>query len=221
MSNEKATPDIPNFERRSIALEANELRAEDRADGQGYLIHGYAAVFNRLSGDLGGWKEKLLPGCFDRCMGSSDIRALVNHDPNLILGRNTSGTLRLSSDSHGLRAEIDTPNTALARHYVEAIRRGDMSGMSFAFTMAGDGDSWEQNGDLYVRSIKEIGRLFDVGPVTYPAYEDTRVAVRCLAAARASHATPPIPISENMRDYIRANESLKRRLDLAWRWNTV
>jgi HK97 family phage prohead protease len=167
-----------NIERRVMPLEDVELRITDDEKPK---IKGYAAKFGKWSEDLGGFTERIRKGAFDEVIENGDIRALKNHDPNLILGRTTSGTLRLRTNSVGLQTEIDPPDTNTGRDTVEEIRRKDITGMSFSFTTAED--DWKYNEDSTVeRTIIKIGELFDVGPVTYPAYPDTTVAVRSLDA---------------------------------------
>jgi len=150
------------IEKRACSL---ELRAA--SDGK---IVGYAAVFNKLSQDLGGFREKIAPGAFAESIKNDDIRALHNHDSNYVLGRNTSGTLRLYEDKKGLRVEIIPPNSQWAKDLRESIRREDVNQMSFAFTALDD--TWEENGRL--RILNKV-RLHDVSVVTYPAYENTEV----------------------------------------------
>lgn len=150
----------------------SELRARG-GDKPG--ITGHAAVFNSLSEDLGGWKETILPGAFSDSIKRDDIRALWNHDANYVLGRNRSGTLRLSEDSVGLAIENDFPDTIYARDLVKIIDRGDVSQMSFGFYTLRD--NWRIEGGLVIRELIEA-QLFDVSPVTYPAYPQTDVAMR-------------------------------------------
>ena len=152
-----------------------ELR---NADGQPPRLAGYAAVFDSLSENLGGFREKIAPGAFDQVL-NDDVRALVNHDPNLILGRTISGTLKINLDNRGLFYEIDVPDTAFARDLMESVKRGDVSQSSFAFRV--EDDRWDEDDDgRYIRTIKKVKRLYDVSPVTYPAYPDTDVATRSM-----------------------------------------
>lgn len=144
-------------------------------------ISGYAAVFYRAD-DPGtefelfdGFIERIAPGAFSDAMGRDDVRALFNHEPNLILGRNKAGTLRLSEDEVGLRYDIDLPDTQTGRDVAESISRGDVTGSSFAFSIT-DQERRTENG-VDVREIRGVN-LYDVGPVTYPAYESTSVSSR-------------------------------------------
>jgi uncharacterized protein len=163
----------PEIERRNIELV--ELRVIDEKD-QKPKIRGYAAVFNNLSENLGGFREKIDPGAFKKSIESDDIRALRNHNPDYVLGRNKAGTLTLSEDDKGLSIEIDPPDTTYARDLQESIKRGDISQMSFGFVTIKD-DWQHEKGKDSIRTLQEV-RLFDVSPVTYPAYPQTSVKVR-------------------------------------------
>jgi HK97 family phage prohead protease len=141
----------------------------DTKEGKDVVI-GHAAVFNSLSEDLGGFREKIQPGAFDDVLGN-DVRAYFNHDPNYLLGRTEAGTLRLSVDETGLRYELDVPDTTAGRDLKENMRLGNITQSSFAFTIGKDGDAWEraENG-ADIRTIKKVKRLYDVSPVSLPAY---------------------------------------------------
>ena len=134
------------------------------------VVIGHAAMFNSLSEDLGGFREKIQPGAFDDVL-KDDTRAYFNHDPNFLLGRVSAGTLRLSVDEKGLRYELDVPNTTAGRDLKENMRLGNITQSSFAFTIGKDGDAWEraENG-ADIRTIKKVKRLYDVSPVSLPAY---------------------------------------------------
>lgn len=144
-------------------------------------IVGYAAVFDSMSDDLGGFREVIRPGAFAAGLASADIFALVNHDPSKILGRAKAGTLRLSEDSRGLRIEIDPPDTSVGRDTMESMRRGDMSGMSFRFRVNQGGDTWRKEPTGVVRELRSVA-IDDVSVVTYPAYRDSEAAIRSLEA---------------------------------------
>jgi len=161
------------LERRFIT---SEIRATDADDGT-TTIEGHAAVFNIDSEDLGGFVERIAPGAFTNALARpDDIRALFNHDPNMVLGRNTAGTLALSEDDTGLRYKLDLPDTQPGRDLAVSMKRGDVSQSSFGFRVTKQ--SWELvNNAPDIRTIEEA-ELFDVSPVTYPAYPDATVAVR-------------------------------------------
>ena len=134
------------------------------------VVIGHAAVFNSLSEDLGGFKEKIMPGAFDDVL-DNDVRAYFNHNPDYLLGRTSAGTLRLSVDNKGLRYELDIPDTTVGRDLKENMRLGNITQSSFAFTIGKNGDSWErgENGND-IRIINKVNRLYDVSPVSLPAY---------------------------------------------------
>jgi HK97 family phage prohead protease len=161
------------IERRNIELTEFRLVEDDKT----HKIVGHAAMFNKLSEDLWGFREKIKPGAFAESILRDDIRALFNHDANYVLGRNKAKTLRLSEDDKGLSIEIDPPDTQWARDLQESIRRGDISQMSFGFVAVKDEWSKVTETKQSVRTLLEV-KLFDVSPVTYPAYPSTTVAVR-------------------------------------------
>jgi hypothetical protein len=170
----------PDEERRIVV---GELRAEGGANGAPTKIVGYAARFNSLSGDLGGFQERIAPGAFAKTVVDGDVRALWNHDANIVLGRNKSGTLRMIEDDMGLHYECDAPDTQLVRDMVMSpIARGDVNQCSFGFRTISDQWDKQANGE-WIRTLLEV-ELFDVSPVTYPAYESTTVAVRSLDKVR-------------------------------------
>lgn len=206
------------IERRDFAFEEeNELIVESRADGRAAII-GYAAVYNRLSLDLGGFREEILPGAFDKILnrqrGKGDVVALFNHDSNIVLGRTSSGTLELSSDSKGLRYVV-TPPVSRA-DVLELISRKDVSGSSFAFTVDPKQESFRTGEDgKAIRQIREVSGLYDVGPVLVPAYPQTSasVAMRSYEAWLATQETPAEP--EAVAAAI-AKRSLVRDAAAAW-----
>lgn len=174
---------MSRFELRTLLAQQCELRAIQPAEGDTGppKIGGYAAVFNLRSDLLGGsFVEEIAPGAFDGVM-TQDVRALFNHNPNYLLGRTKSGTLKLSIDSRGLLYEIDPPDTQTVRDLVMTpLARGDMTGSSFTMLVAED--EWRQEGDLIVRTIHRIAEMRDVGPVAFPAYPDATAAQRSLDA---------------------------------------
>lgn len=162
------------MERRFLATEVRGVSAA-KSNSPGRLV-GVAAVYNSLSQDLGGFKEQLAVGCFDRSLGSNpDVKCLFNHDPNLILGRTTSGTLKLWTDTLGLRMACDLPDTQLGRDLWVSIKRADVSEMSFAFVC--QDQEWNDKSDPIVRTIRQAD-LLDVSAVVSPAYKATSISAR-------------------------------------------
>lgn len=160
----------------------SETRRRVFVDGElralnGSKITGHAAVFNELSEDLGGFREKIAPGAFADTIQDGDVRALWNHDTNFVLGRTKANTLRLSEDDIGLATEYDFPDTSFARDLLTLIRRGDVSQQSFGFMVLPDGEKWRLEEGGLIRILTKV-ELFDVSPVTFPAYPQTDVKAR-------------------------------------------
>ena len=159
-----------------------ELR-QDEEGNDGADFFGHAAVFDKrtwIGPKRGGFWESVAKGAFDKTLGEADVRFLVNHDPNLLLARNKSGTLTLSKDADGLATEAQLDRRqSYTNDVVIALERGDISQMSFAFEVVKD--SWETlDDDTELRTLEEV-RLWDVSVVTYPAYEDTDAGLRAVA----------------------------------------
>lgn len=158
-------------------LPIQELRVDDTQDGK---IVGHASVFDSWSETLGGifpFKEIVRKGTFTETIKLDDIRALFNHDPNFVLGRNKAGTLELEEDEIGLRVVITPPDTSWANDLIKNLRRGDISQMSIGFIVLED--TWGTQDGIDIREIKKV-QLFDVSIVTYPAYTQTDVGVRAM-----------------------------------------
>lgn len=170
------------MQRRFTSKALTGAKVKRSEDGKQPVIEGYAAVFYR-KGDVGteyrldtDIVERIAPGAFQRAIDEQhDARALFNHDKNFILGRVEAGTLRLSVDERGLRYEIDVPDTTAGRDVVTSIERGDLSGSSFAFDVRGV--RWTEEGRTLVRNLEDLD-VFDVGPVTMPAYAGTTTGLR-------------------------------------------
>lgn len=168
--------------------------AEKRSEGDATptTIVGYGAVYYRANNAgteyviplWDGWtmRERIMPGAFDAALKSEkDIVAAWNHDTGKPLGRRSTGTLKLSSDAAGLKYEITPPNTTWGRDAMESIMRGDVQGSSFAFAMGKEPDvvtTEDPKTKTIIREIRSIGRLYEVSPVTIPAYEATASQVR-------------------------------------------
>jgi HK97 family phage prohead protease len=179
-------------------IETRTFKAQElRADGESRRVEGYAAVFGSESENLGWFTEEIAPGAFDDVM-RDDVRALYNHDENLILARTRSGTLELSLDGKGLRYAFEAPNTTAGNDLLESIRRGDITQSSFGFRVKEDkweNKEMEENGNKMTktkRTIVKLERLYDVSPVTFPAYPDTEVARRSLEAATKTEEKPDL-----------------------------
>lgn len=165
-----------NSEIRSINC---KLTAEKRADGDPLNISGYAAVFDSLSEDLGGFREVIAPGAFAPALaGDPDIRALFNHNTSMVLGRTTAQTLTLGEDNAGLRFSVNLPDVSYARDLHTSVARGDISGASFAFRVGPEDYDLSFEGDEIIRRIRRIPIVFEVSVATNPAYVETQVSAR-------------------------------------------
>lgn len=187
---------------REIRAILAEFRVKE-AENEPLKIIGYAARFNELSEEMWGMREKIAPGAFTEAIGKSDVRALWNHDPNYVLGRTKNGTLQIREDEQGLFYEVMPPDTQWARDLVESIKRGDVDQSSFAFTV--DVQEWDESSDPVLRTIVKVRELFDVSPVTYPAYPAATSGVRSLQDVAKEHKKEPAP---------KAPEMLREKLNL-------
>ncbi len=163
-------------EKRTLPLD--EIRILESEEEKNAEIIGHAAVFNSWSETLGGifpFKEKVKRGAFSQSIKKDDIRALFNHSADYVLGRNKSGTLELIEDEKGLLVKIKPPDTQWARDLMTSIKRGDIDQMSFGFTV--EEEKWSFEDGFDVRELKQV-KLYDVSPVTFPAYTATDVGVR-------------------------------------------
>lgn len=163
---------MTNAERRFFK---SELRAPQ---GESRTVEGYAAVFNSDSEVFwDSWIERIAPGAFDGVL-QDDAVALFNHDPNFILARNKVN-MTITQDERGLKYVFDAPNTTAGNDLLENLRNGNIYQSSFAFTVKEEKMTNPSAGQQYaVRTILKVARLYDVSPVTYPAYPDTSVGKR-------------------------------------------
>ncbi len=215
----KRQQEARRYGQRSFTL--TEVRV---ADGEkAPIIEGYAAVFNSetvIRDWLGDFRESIAPGAFTKTLHEADIRALFNHNPDWVLGRNKAGTLDLREDDHGLAVTIQLPATSYAADLAESMKRGDINQMSFGFETIKDRWTFTKNPDeLDERVLLEL-RLYDVAPVTYPAYTQTEAFIRSQIAAlqrclqpepeRRHHSERTSPEPEPMSHHSR--EQLRRRV---------
>lgn len=170
-----------NLERRLISAAATELRVVNEGDGPAHLV-GSFSVFDSRSEDLGGFHEYIMPGAFDAVL-QQDVRALFNHDANMLLGRTTNGTLRLWQDERAAHYDVELDTDHVAAYVRAKVQRGDVTGNSFAFVVDPEQDEWRVEDGQRIRRIHRVTSLYDVGPVTYPAYRATTVSARALESA--------------------------------------
>ena len=180
---------------RNVATSAIRISCRSAPTLTGNRLGGYASVFNQPTDLGGGQKEAIAPGAFDVAMETSDVRALYNHSPLHVLGRQSVGTLRLSLDSTGLEYEIDLPRTSYSSDLRELVERGDIDGASFAFVP----DRAEFDRDSGVTTHISVSQLIDVSPVTFPAY----------AGATAEARSAPLAICRQRSQLIRARARVK------------
>jgi len=188
-----------------------ELRVEDDEEG-GVTLSGHIAVFDELSKDLGGFKEKIDPGAFVDSLKRDDIPALWNHDAGLVLGRVKAGTLELKEDKTGLAFRNKPPDTTWLKDRLVSVKRGDVSGASFGFIT--EKDVWEDarsededdDTKLKIRTLQRV-RLIEVSPgVTFPAYPQTDIAVRSMERWAAGHSTDSVVDMELKKRRLRLQE---------------
>lgn len=193
---------------REVRVFKSSFEVRDTGDGgKSPVITGYAARFEEDSEPIMGmFYERIAPGAFDRALKTSDPRALFNHDPNMILGRKSAGTLRLNVLAEGLHYEVSPPDTQYARDLIESMKRGDIQESSFAFSVAEE--EWADPDDtrkLPTRVIKRVKQLYDVSPVTYPAYPTTTSEARGAQEVFAGYK----PQEPNRPDYSKYERQLK------------
>lgn len=189
------------LERRAFVVESLSIERRDNASPK---IVGHAAVFNREANIGGMFTEMILPGAFKRSLAEDDVVALFNHDPNIVLGRNRAGTLSLSEDEIGLKIEVTPPDTQAARDLMASIERRDISGMSFGFGIVDrkNDQRWDESTGKLKRTLVQV-KLFDVSPVTFPAYTSTDVGLRSLEAYRKENPAK-MPVPNEVKDSWRA-----------------
>lgn len=164
-------PDRKERQMRSVAS-----KFETREDGEGLFIEGYFSVFNSNYELWPGATESVAPGAFSETLGG-DIRALVDHESRLVLGRNKAGTLELREDSHGLWGRVRiNPNDTDAMNLYERVKRGDVDQCSFGFDIIEEETDFREDGSMHWTILRV--KLYEVSVVTFPAYEATGVSAR-------------------------------------------
>lgn len=152
-----------------------EIRSAALTAPDSTLLSGYAALFLTEAVIGGEFRERIAPGAFTQTLKARDVLALWNHDGSRILGRKSSGTLRLFEDTKGLHFQLDAdPSTPDGQTAIGTVRRQDVTGCSFGFTVADE--DWDDGGDVPLRTIKEI-RLYEISLTPSPAYAQTTVVL--------------------------------------------
>ncbi len=170
------------MDNREIRTYCCEVRASPDAEHEP-RFEGYAAVFNSWSEDLGGFRETITPGAFRASLErGDDVRALLNHDPNYVLGRTAAGTMDLDEDDKGLHFLIRAVDTSYARDLKANMKAGNITQCSFAFEVEPGGESWRDAGGGRSERTLTALKLYDISIVTYPAYQATNASARSLTA---------------------------------------
>ena len=188
------SPPTQQLEKRTLETRLEYRAADDPSAGDS--MEGYAAVFNQDADISGLWRERIRPGAFTDSLKRGDlVYALWNHDPSQVLARNVKpdgsrGGLRMHEDRSGLKVSIRPYDTPTGREVLTLVREGGIDKMSFAFTV--EDEVWSRRDGVDVREITKA-RLFDVSPVTFPAYEGTSISARALEA-RAAFAAQDVPV---------------------------
>lgn len=165
---------MANREMRQLRTVGTKFKT--REDGENLSIEGYFAVFDSIYEIGPGMSESIAPGAFSKTL-SGDIRALINHDTTLVLGRTKANTLQLREDNHGLWGHIDVnPNDTDAMNLYERVKRGDVDQCSFGFDILSEETDFRDDGSVHW-TIKEV-ELYEVSPCTFPAYEETNISAR-------------------------------------------
>ena len=164
------------MDRATRQVRSASSKFETREEGNELKIEGYFAVFNSIYQIFDDLSESVAPGAFDDTLGD-DIRALINHDSSLVLGRNTAHTLELRQDEHGLWGSITiNPNDQDAMNLYARVQRGDVDQCSFGFDILSEDYDVRDDGSVHW-TIKKV-RLYEVSVCTFPAYEETNVKAR-------------------------------------------
>ena len=165
-----------NLDRAERQMRSIASKFETRESEEGLFIEGYFSVFNSNYELWAGATESVAPGAFANTLGG-DIRALIDHETRLVLGRNKSGTLELREDSHGLWGRIKiNPNDQDAVNLYERVKRGDVDQCSFGFDIVKEDTEVRDDGSVHW-TIREV-KLYEVSVVTFPAYTETSVSAR-------------------------------------------
>lgn len=198
MDKKKTEDTAPELERRFIQLEIRAAGDDDKP-----VIEGDGAVFDVETVVGRSWwayRERIKPGAFTRVLSESpDVIGAFNHDWTFVLGRTTSGTLRLEQTDKALRYAIDiNPDDSQAMSVWQKVKRGDVTQSSFAFTVRSE--TWTEPADdaedeLALREITEIGKLYDVGPVPFAQYPEASAQARsqCEAFLQKRQQTQAAP----------------------------
>ncbi|MBN6186320.1 HK97 family phage prohead protease [Aneurinibacillus sp. BA2021] len=161
------------FEQRTFTISNIEVRAEE---GASPVVTGDVVMFEQLSVPLWGFREKVRKGAFEKSLRKSVVKALWNHNSDLVLGSTKNRTLKLWEDDMALRFELELPNTTWGKDAAESIKRGDVDGVSFGFEVVRDEWNYDDPSDV-IRTLIEVN-LYEISPTPFPAYPDSSVDMR-------------------------------------------
>lgn len=187
------------------SLKVRELRATKTDDGKQYL-EGRAASYNVLSDDMGGWRERIMPGAFTRALNEKqDVRHLLNHKPYPVLGRTSAGTLELTEGTDGLHFRTLLSDSFIAEFpsFVEGVERRDINECSFGFValdtnwVEEQDASSKRNRPIVIRELRDL-ELLDISTVTYPAYPETKTQVSSRATSIEAPSDAPAEFRSKM-----------------------
>lgn len=160
------------IEKRIVDITNIQTRSEDN---EPLKVSGYAAIFNSRTSIGDYFDEMIAPGAFEKTLkDNDDIRALFNHDWNVVLGRTKAGTLTLSEDERGLKFDLELPNTTAGRDLAESMERGDINQCSFGFYATEE--TWDYSSEPALRTVNEA-ELYEISVVSIPAYDDTEATL--------------------------------------------
>lgn len=190
----------------SVEIRKNTDGTESRT------IEGYGVVFDKWSHDLGYFKEKVSRTAFDG-VDFSDVVATFNHDFNMVMARTSSKTLKLTIDDIGLKYSFDAPNTTAGNDLLENVRNGNIVGSSFMFNIKEQRWTWKKGPDeIDEREIVKVDRLFELGPVTMPAYPDTTAALRDYESAKAEYEANKPKDEDEQPEHVTDKKKLRMKI---------
>jgi uncharacterized protein len=185
-----------------------EIRSADlESEIKGNTLSGYASTFGTFA-DLGSYLETFAPTAFDATLSdaATDVRAYYQHDSSMLLGRQSSGTLNVWTDTRGLGFELQLPKTSYANDVRELAGRGDLGGMSIGFRPNPNGETWTTVRNRELRTHTSVSALIEVSPVSIPAYNSTTVQLRSL-----DHIITPTESIDGRTQLVRARARLLTR----------
>ena len=197
-------PEMKTNEITLRSLRPNKTQFQTRDDGDKFVIEGYFAVFNSNYDIFDGLSESIAPEAFDNTL-NNDIRALINHDTTLVVGRTKAGTLELRTDNFGLFGRISiNPKDLDAVNAYERVKRGDVDQCSIGFNIIREESEVRPDGAVHW-TIREL-ELFEVSICTFPAYEETEIQARSKQAVDIK-ARQLDALKESMKKKLRKEES--------------